>query len=86
MDGKHLPASSTGTIDHALLRRNAYLVTENRLLCNQLTGCVRPNDGERKTLAEIGKQLRKQVLADVATISQPDTILYEAACVVYPHG
>jgi putative transposase len=33
------------------------------------------SDGERKTLAEIGKRLGKQALAEVATIVKSDTIL-----------
>jgi putative transposase len=55
--------------------RNAYLVMENRILRNQIQGRVRLSDGGRKTLAEIGKQLSKQALAEVATIVTPDTIL-----------
>src|SRR5262245_44009680 len=55
--------------------RNEYLVTENRLLRNQLKGRVRLSDGERKTLAEIGYRLGKRALQDVATIVKPDTIL-----------
>ena len=75
MDWKHLLAYITGTVDQELLLRNEYLVTENRLLRNQLKGRVRLSDGERKTLAEIGKKLGKQVLADVATIVKAATIL-----------
>jgi hypothetical protein len=40
MDWKHLLAYITGTVDQALLLRNEYLVTENRLLRNQITGRV----------------------------------------------
>jgi hypothetical protein len=54
MDWKHLLAYITGTVDQALLLRNEYWVTENRLLRNQITGRVRLTDAERKTLAEIG--------------------------------
>ena len=36
---------------------------------------MRLTDGERKTLAEIGKRLGKRAPAEVATIVQPDTIL-----------
>src|SRR5919198_2645383 len=75
MDWKHLLASITGTVDQALLRRNEYLVTENRILRHQIKGRVRLSDGERKTLAEIGQKLGKQALKDVATIVKPDTIL-----------
>jgi putative transposase len=75
MDWKHLLAYITGTVDQELLRRNEYLVTENRILRNQLKGRVRLSDGERKALAEIGQQLGKKALEEVATIVKPDTIL-----------
>jgi transposase InsO family protein len=75
MDWQHLLAFITGTVDQALLLRNEYLVTENRLLRNQITGRVRLSDGERKTLADIGQKLGKKALQDVATIVKPDTIL-----------
>jgi hypothetical protein len=54
MDWKHLLAYITGTVDQELLLRNEYLVTENRILRDQLKGRVRLRDGERKALAEIG--------------------------------
>jgi len=75
MDWKTLLAYITGTVDQALLVRNEYLATENRILRNQITGRVRLSDGERKALAEIGKKLGKQALAEVASIVTPDTIL-----------
>jgi len=75
MDWKHLLAYITGTVDQELLLRNEYLVTENRMLRNQITGRVRLTDAERKTLAEIGHKLGKQALAEVATIVKPATIL-----------
>src|SRR4029434_5164780 len=75
MDWKQLLAYITGTVDQELLLRNEYLVTENRILRDQLKGRVRLSDGERKTLAEIGQKLGKQALAEVAKIVTPDTIL-----------
>jgi putative transposase len=75
MEWKHLLAYITGSVDEELLLRNEYLVTENRILRQQITGRVSLSDGERKTLAEIGKRLGKQALAKVATIVKPDTIL-----------
>ena len=75
MDWKHLLAFITGTVDQKLLLRNEYLVTENRMLRNQITGRVRLTDVERKALAAIGHKLGKQALAEVATIVKPDTIL-----------
>src|SRR2546421_2589792 len=75
MDWKTLLAYITGTVDQELLLRNEYLMTENRILRNQIKGRVRLTDGERKTLAEIGQKLGKQALAEVAKIVTPDTIL-----------
>src|SRR5438094_4236587 len=75
MDWKTLLAYITGTVDEALLVRNEYLATENRILRNQIKGRVRLSDGERKTLAEIGYKLGKQALMEVATIVKPATIL-----------
>src|SRR6266702_8012974 len=75
MDWKTLLAYITGTVDQELLLRNEYLVTENRILRNQIKGRVRLSDGERKTLAEMGQKLGKQALAEVAKIVKPDTIL-----------
>jgi putative transposase len=75
MDWKTLLGYITGTVDQELLVRNEYLVTENRILRNQITGRVRLNDDERKALAAIGQQLGKQALQEVATVVQPNTIL-----------
>ena len=71
MDWKHLLAYITGTVDQELLLRNEYLVTENRILRNQLKGRIRLSDGERKTLAEIGQKLGKQALKEVARTTPP---------------
>ncbi len=68
MEWKTLLAYSTGSGDDELLVRNEYLVAENRILRDQIQGRVRLSDGERKTLAEIGKRLGKKVLEEVATI------------------
>src|SRR5881296_3358027 len=75
MDWKQLLAYITGTVDQELLLRNEYLVTENRILRNQLKGRLRLSDGERTALAEIGQKLGKKALEAVATIVKPDTIL-----------
>jgi hypothetical protein len=75
MSWKRLLAYITGSVDQELLLRNEYLVTENRLLRQQIKGRVRLSDGERKTLAAIGKKLGKQALEDVASIVTLDTIL-----------
>ena len=75
MDWKTLLVYITGTVDQELLLRNEYLVTENRILRHQITGRVRLTNGERKTLAEIGKKLGKQALEEVASLVKPETIL-----------
>jgi len=51
--------------------RNEYLVTENRMLRDQLKERVRLRDGERKALAELGQRLGKQALKEVARSSSP---------------
>ena len=84
MDWKHLLAYITGTVDQELLLRNEYLVTENRILRNQIKGRVRLSDGERKTLAAMGQKLGKQALAEVATIVKPDTILATSSRAFFP--
>jgi putative transposase len=75
MEWKQLLAYITGSVDQELLVRNEYLVIENRILRLQITGRVRLSDGERKTLAELGKRLGKKALQEVASIVTPDTIL-----------
>src|SRR5256885_1865527 len=75
MDWKTLLAYITGSVDQELLLQNEYLVTENRILRNQITGRIRLSDGERKALADIGEKLGKQALAEVAKIVTPDTIV-----------
>src|SRR5882724_11963635 len=74
MDWKTLLAYITGTVDQALLLRNEYLATENRILRNQITGRAQLSDGERKVLAEIGQKLGKRALEEVAKIVKPDTL------------
>jgi putative transposase len=75
MGWKKLLSYITGSVDQELLLRNEYLVTENRMLRQQIPGRVRLTDAERTTLAEIGKKLGRQALEEVASIVTPDTIL-----------
>ena len=75
MDWKTMLSYISGSVDEELLLRNEYLVAENRVLRNQLQGRLRLTDGERRSLAEIGKRLGKQALDEVASIVKPDTIL-----------
>jgi putative transposase len=62
-------------VDQKLLVRNEYLITENRILRQQIAGRMRLSDGERKALAERGTKLGKKALEEVATIVTFDTIL-----------
>ena len=75
MEWKTLLAYMTGTVDQELLLRNKYLVAENRILRNQITGRVRLTDGERTTLAALGKRLGKKALAEVMSVVKPETLL-----------
>lgn len=75
MEWKTLLAYITGTVDQELLVRNEYLVAENLILGNQISGRVRLTDRERLTLAEIGKRLGKQALAEVVSVVKPATLL-----------
>ncbi|MEJ2230286.1 MAG: helix-turn-helix domain-containing protein [Nitrospirales bacterium] len=75
MEWKTLLAYITGTVDQELLLRNEYLVAENRILRNQIAGRVRLTDGERTTLAALGKRLGKQALAEVMSVVTPETLL-----------
>src|SRR5262245_26009600 len=75
MDWARVLAYVTGTVDQELLARNEYLAAENRILKAQLKGRLKLSDAERATLGEIGHRLGRKVLAEVATMAQPDTIL-----------
>ena len=65
----------TGSIDEELLARNEYLVTENRILRNQIQGRIRLTDAERISLASVAKRLGRKGLQEVAQIVRPETIL-----------
>jgi hypothetical protein len=70
-----LLAYVTGTINQELLLRNEYLAAENRILKSQIKTRLRLSDGERATLAEVGKRLGRKALREIACIAKPDTIL-----------
>lgn len=53
MNYKYLLAYITGSVDKGLLLRNEYLVTENRILRNQIKGRIWLTDPERISLAQI---------------------------------
>src|SRR5215831_19259520 len=75
MDWARILAYVTGALDQELLARNEYLATENRILKAQLKGRLKLSDAERVTLGEIGHRLGRKLLAEVATVAKPDTIL-----------
>src|SRR5882757_2390330 len=53
-----------------------YLREENRVLREQLGGCrVRLNDDQRRRLAVKARGLGRKLLAEVATIVTPETLL-----------
>jgi hypothetical protein len=52
----------TGLVNQELLLQNEYLAAENRILKARLQPGWRLSDGERPTLAEIGKRLGRKGL------------------------
>ena len=75
MDWARILAYVTGTVDQDPLARNEYLAAENRIMKAQLNGRMKLSDAERGVLGEIGHRLGRKVLADIATVARPDTIL-----------
>ncbi|MFZ2145484.1 MAG: helix-turn-helix domain-containing protein [Xanthobacteraceae bacterium] len=75
MDRVRILAYVTGMVDQELLARNEYLATENRILKAHSKGRLQLSDAERATLGEIGHRLGRKVLAEVANVARPDTIL-----------
>ena len=75
MDWKKLLGSITASVDEELRLRNTYLVAENRLLRQQISGRMQLRDSDRRVLAEIGKKLGKQALEEIATVAKSHTIL-----------
>jgi putative transposase len=75
MDWARMLAYVTGTVDQQLLARNEYLAAENRIMKAQLKGRLKLSDTERGALGGIGHRLGRNVLADVASVARPDTIL-----------
>ena len=75
MDWKMMLAQIADPVDEELLPGNEYLAAENRILGARIKGRLRLTAGERRTLAEIGKKLGRQVLAEVSGVVKPQTIL-----------
>lgn len=65
----------SGSVDEELLKRNVYLIEENRVLRNQIGGKFRLTNAERIKLAKLGKDLGRKALEQVCTVVKPDTIL-----------
>ena len=57
MNSKRMLATISGSVDQELLLGNEYLVTENRILKNQIKGRLQLTDPEPISLAEIGERL-----------------------------
>lgn len=75
MDWARILAYVKGMVDQELLARNEYLAAENRILRAQLKGRLQLSDAERATLGESGHRLGCKILAQVANVARPDTIL-----------
>ena len=75
MDWARILAYVTGTVEQELLGRNESLAAEKRILKAQLNGRPKLSDAERGALGEMGHRLGRKVLADIATVARPDTIL-----------
>ena len=69
-----------GLVNQELLLQNEYLAAENRILRARLQPGWRLSNGERATLAEIGKRLGRKGLQPVARIARPDCA-YRLPCV-----
>jgi transposase InsO family protein len=66
----------SGLVNRQQLHVIEYLLEENRVLKEQLTGRrLRLTDDQRRRLAAKGRRLGRRVLRQVATIVTPDTIL-----------
>ncbi len=69
MDWKTLLAYITGTVDQELLLRNEYLVAENRILRNQMTGRVRfkPRHQIVYTSVDSSRPCRSDISSEIST-------------------
>jgi len=65
----------TGLVNQRLLLENKYLAVGNSIWKERLQPGWRLSDGERATLAEIGRRLGRKGLQPVARLAKPDTIL-----------
>jgi hypothetical protein len=65
----------TGTVDQHLIQRNEYLLAENRILHCRVKNRIHFANSERIALAKAAKPLGRSILADIATLVTPDTLL-----------
>jgi hypothetical protein len=65
----------TGTVDQHLIQRNDYLLAENRILHRRVENRIHFSDAERIVLAKAAKPLGRSLLAEIATLVSPDTLL-----------
>jgi len=70
-----LLAALVGWLDQRQYDAVAYLMEENRILREHVSGRIRLTDAERRRLAAHGHRLGRRRLGEVATIVTPDTIL-----------
>lgn len=75
MDRKSLLGALSESANDDLRLRIESLTADNRILRQQIKGRGRLSDGDRKELGEIGRQLGRKALAEIATIAQPGTIV-----------
>jgi transposase InsO family protein len=75
MGWEQLLAWVSGKVDDQLHLKVEYLAVENRILRDQIPGRPKLTDGQRITLATIGKKMGREALEAVACIVTPDTIL-----------
>jgi len=75
---------ATGLVNQELLLQNEYLAAEIRILKARLQPGWRLSDGERATLAGIGRRLGRKGLQQIASIAKPVLLQIASAEHVQP--
>jgi hypothetical protein len=70
MNWKKLLESISESVNDELRLRNEYLLTENRILHQQINGRVQLTDNDRKELAKMAQKLGKKALEEIATVTK----------------
>ncbi len=70
MNWNRMLAYISGSVDQKLLLRNEYLVTENRILKNQIKGRLQLTDPERIGLAEIQSSAHRSTGSSKPSVSK----------------